>query len=145
MTKIYVASSWRNTYQPIVVNKLREHGFNVYDFKRDGGFRWSSIDPNWQCWNFEEYLNGLKDPKAIEGFMNDYKNMKESDICVLVLPCGSSAHLEAGYFTFDSSRHLIIYIPPKEIFEPELMYKLADYISNDIDKIIDYIDCLEVK
>lgn len=37
--KIYVASSWRNQYQPEVVATLRAVGHEVYDFKnpRPGG------------------------------------------------------------------------------------------------------------
>ena len=31
--KIYVASSWRNEYYPEVVEKLREAGHEVYDFR----------------------------------------------------------------------------------------------------------------
>ena len=31
--KIYVASSWRNGYYPDVVDKLREAGHDVYDFR----------------------------------------------------------------------------------------------------------------
>ena len=54
MAKIYVASSWRNSFQEIVVRFLREQGHEVYDFKNpphgNGGFRWSDIDPNWQNW-----------------------------------------------------------------------------------------------
>ena len=40
--KIYVASSWRNEYYPEVVEKLREAGHEVYDFRNppsgDPGF-----------------------------------------------------------------------------------------------------------
>ena len=31
--KIYVASSWRNTYYPQVVETLRQAGYEVYDFR----------------------------------------------------------------------------------------------------------------
>ena len=31
--KIYVASSWRNTFYPEVVARLREAGHDVYDFR----------------------------------------------------------------------------------------------------------------
>lgn len=31
--KIYVASSWRNTYYPSVVSALRDAGHDVYDFR----------------------------------------------------------------------------------------------------------------
>ena len=44
--QIYVASSWRNEYYPEVVEKLREAGHDVYDFRNppsgDPGFKWSS-------------------------------------------------------------------------------------------------------
>lgn len=49
MKKIYVASSWRNDFQPTVVKYLREAGYDVYDFKNPpnrSGFAWSSIDEN---------------------------------------------------------------------------------------------------
>ena len=43
--KIYVASSWRNEFYPEVVEKLREAGHEVYDFRNppsgDPGFKWS--------------------------------------------------------------------------------------------------------
>lgn len=43
---IYVASSWRNHTQPIVVDALRNEGFEVYDFKNppnETGFAWKEI------------------------------------------------------------------------------------------------------
>lgn len=48
-TRIYVASSWRNVYQPAVVDALRAlPGCEVYDFRNpapgDSGFAWSDID-----------------------------------------------------------------------------------------------------
>ena len=33
MSRIYVASSWRNKYQPEVVAALRKAGHGVYDFR----------------------------------------------------------------------------------------------------------------
>lgn len=48
--KIYVASSWRNEYYPEVVMKLREAGFDVYDFRNppasDEGFHWNNASDN---------------------------------------------------------------------------------------------------
>ena len=46
MAKIYVASSWKNPYQPDVVKKLREQGHQVFDFRNPpdgkGGFFWKT-------------------------------------------------------------------------------------------------------
>lgn len=52
VTKIYVASSWRNEFQWQVVHELRRVGHEVYDFRNpkpgDDGFHWSEIDPDWE-------------------------------------------------------------------------------------------------
>lgn len=141
--KIYVASSWRNKAQPYVVAELRHHGHDVYDFRnpggRDPGFHWSEIDPDWRNWTPEEFKNGLEHPLAESGFSKDFTAMMESDMCVLVCPCGRSAHLEAGYFV-GADKPLFV-MTAKE--EPELMYKMATNIHHDILEIIEYIRVLE--
>ena len=76
-------------------------------------------------WTFDQYRQGLKHPKAERQFAADLEAMQWADTCVLVLPCGRSAHTEAGWF---SGRGLktIAYIP--QFDEPELMYKLFDAV-----------------
>ena len=57
--KIYVASSWRNVYYSDVVEKLREAGHEVYDFRNppsgDPGFKWSSVSEDYMEWTPEQY------------------------------------------------------------------------------------------
>jgi nucleoside 2-deoxyribosyltransferase len=55
------------------------------------------------------------------GFMNDFEAMQWADACVLVMPCGRSAHLEAGYFV-GAGKPLYILLSDGE---PELMYRMA--------------------
>lgn len=133
--KIYVASSWRNNKQPSVCAVLRNCGHEVYDFRNpedeDNGFHWSDIDPAWQNWTPEQYRNNLFHPIAKNGYQKDFKAMVWADACVLVMPCGRSAHLEAGYFV-GAGKILIILIDDSE---PELMYKLADNICISIDDV----------
>jgi hypothetical protein len=133
---IYVASSWRNKIQSDVVTALRENGHTVYDFKHpedgDNGFHWSEIDPNWKKWTPEQYKQGLKHPVAVNGYKKDFHAMMWADACVLVMPCGRSAHLEAGYFVGNNEK-LVILIDDGE---PELMYKLADEICISIEEVI---------
>lgn len=132
MSKVYVASSWRNIYQPSVVEQLRAAGHEVYDFRNPDvgydnpapgdhgrGFHWSDIDPNWKIWTPEHYRIALEHPVAGSGFESDYTAMQWADACVLVLPCGRSAHAEAGWMAGQGKRTLV-YIP--EPIEPELMY-----------------------
>ena len=94
--KIYVASSWRNEYYPEVVEKLREAGHEVYDFRNppsgDPGFKWSSVSEDYMEWSPAQYRDMLQHPKAVRQFHNDIEAMEACDTCVLVLPCGRSAH-----------------------------------------------------
>lgn len=141
MNKIYVASSWRNDIQPQVVNALRLAGYEVYDFKnpRPGnhGFHWSEIDPNWKNWTPQEFIKCLSHPIAECGFASDMTALRECDICVLVLPCGRSAHLEAGWAA-GAGKKVFILIP--EEIEPELMYKMTDGQCTDINELVVLIE-----
>ncbi len=95
---IYVASSWRNTYYPGVVQALRDAGHEVYNFRNpptgDPGFHWANVDPNCMDWTPAEYQTNLYHPLAERQFKNDIEAMTACDACVLVLPCGRSAHTQ---------------------------------------------------
>jgi hypothetical protein len=58
--RIYLASSWRNERQPVVLRALRHFGHEVYDFRNPGpgehGFQWSEIDPAWESWTPRQYV-----------------------------------------------------------------------------------------
>ena len=140
MAKIYIASSWRNQYYPDVVTRLREAGHDVYDFRNPpqgtDGFHWSDVDADYMNWNAAQYREGLKSPKAEQQFANDIEALTWADTCLLVLPCGRSAHTEAGWMA-GARKKVIVYIP--EMQEAELMYKLFDYVSEDLNEIIDYL------
>ena len=140
MAKIYVASSWRNSFQPDVVKFLRDRGHEVYDFRNPpgrAGFGWENIDPNWRFWDIDKYKEHLEHPLAIEGFNADFDGMKWADICILVLPCGRSAHSEAGWMK-GAGKKVFVYYPTIE--EPELMYKLYNGISGSMMRICDMIN-----
>ena len=151
MAKIYVASSWRNKYYPEVVARLRAAGHQVYDFRIPGsvipgltgdlspganGFHWTDIDQNAPNWTFNEYKEGLRHPLAERQFTADLEALAWADTCVLVLPCGRSAHTEAGWMA-GAGKRVIAYIP--EMSEPELMYKLFDDVVGNLDELISAI------
>lgn len=128
MKKIYVASSWRNPNQPEVVAALRSAGFEVYDFKNpapgDHGFGWKQTghDPAAGV-DAAKMRAMLESPAAVRGFGFDATACAEADACVLALPCGRSAHLEAGWIS-GRGKPVVVYAP--RIDEPELMYKFFD-------------------
>ncbi len=125
--KIYLASSWRNKYQPDYVRYLRDLGHEVYDFRNpDGstGFAWDQLDSDWSKWSTKTYLKHLNDRLAVIGFTSDMEAMKWSDTVVLLNPCGTSAHLELGWGVGAGKRTAIMY--PEATTNPELMVKMCD-------------------
>jgi len=136
--KIYVASSWRNEFYPEVVEALRRAGHEVYDFRNppsgDEGFKWSCVAENYMEWSPQVYREQLEHPKAVRQFDNDIKAMEACDTCVLVLPCGRSAHTEAGWFA-GRGRTVVVYIPVRQ--EPELMYKLFSAVCCSMDELVE--------
>lgn len=126
--KIYVASSWRNMLQQECVSRLRAEAHEVYDFRNpfpgDTGFHWSEIDQEWKSWDASAFRASLDHPIARRGFANDWEAMKWAQAGVLLLPCGRSAHLEAGYFV-GAGKPLWIVLSDKDQIEPELMYRMG--------------------
>lgn len=135
--RLYIASSWRNQHYPSVVEALRNAGFDVYDFRNPGPgeepFKWEFVGNDWLDWTPEQYREKLKHPRSERQFGNDLRAMESCDACVLVLPCGRSAHTEAGWFA-GRGRKVIVLIPEKQ--EPELMYKLFDGVACNVDEVI---------
>lgn len=139
---IYVASSWRNKYQPAVVDQLRRSGFDqVYDFREPEpgvrGFSWAEIDPEWEKWTAAQWFAALKHPLAVEGYRRDFEAMKRSDLCVLVLPSGRSSHLEAGWFAGEG-RPVCVFAP--EPVEPDLMVGMADRLTDSLLDVVSWAE-----
>lgn len=139
MARVYAASSWRNPHQPRIVPVLRAAGHEVYDFRNPfngrPGFAWSDIDPDWQGWSAARYRELLTtSPIAAAGYVSDLRAMEWADTCLLILPCGRSAHLEAGWFTGRGKRCLIL---TQDGEEPELMALLATDICISINEVIE--------
>lgn len=136
---IYVASSWRNSVQIAVIHALRAAGLEAYDFRKpkvhSDGFHWSEVMPSavYTAGGVAEnsvgqldYLTALTHERSVEGFALDYGAMQECDTCVLILPCGRSAHLELGWFVGQGRKTAILLDDP---VTPELMYKMVDYLA----------------
>lgn len=139
--KVYVASSWRNEFYTNVVDSLRKAGYDVYDFRNPpsggNGFRWSDIDKDYASWSPGMYKVQLSHPLAERQFSNDLEAMMQCDVCVLLLPCGRSAHTEAGWFS-GRGKKVYVYIPIEQ--EPELMYKLFDGVCCSMDELLGYLE-----
>ena len=134
--KVYVASSWRNRTQPLVVETLRAWGHEVYDFRHpyigNDGFQWAEIDPQWERWSPQQFIQALTSDLAYDGFQSDAKALRDTDAVVMVMPCGRSSHLELGWAAGAGKPTAILLDGP---CEPELMYKLAGFITTNLAEI----------
>ena len=140
--KIYVASSWRNEDQPAVVGELRAAGLEVYDFKNpeegDHGFHWRDVelsDEERVVCRLSRLRTVLTHPRAVKGFASDFGAMRWADACVLLLPRGRSAHLEAGWLA-GAGKPVVVYAPVDGVVEPELMYGLLGPLCSSFAEVL---------
>ncbi len=143
--RVYVASSWRNTMQQAVVHLCRSMGHEVYDFREptpgNHGFSWHEIDPTIPRGPADLVLppdqirTMLGHPAAERGFDLDMGALRWCDACVLVLPCGRSAHLEAGWAV--GARKMTVGLLTEG--EPDLMWKMLDRLIVSPDELFDVL------
>lgn len=130
--RVYVASSWRNDEQPALVALLRSDGHEVYDFREptpgNHGFSWHEIESSIPRGPADLHLPAdmiremLDHPAAVSGFGLDMGALRWCDACVLLLPCGRSAHLEAGWAA-GAGKFTVGLLADGE---PDLMWKMLD-------------------
>lgn len=144
-SRIYVASSWRNAMQPAIVHVLRAAGHDVYDFRQPSpgnhGFSWHEIDPTIPRGPADLELTAgtirsmLDHPASVDGFALDMGALQWCDTLVLVLPCGRSAHLEAGWAAGAGKRTIGLLADG----EPDLMWKMLDHLAIDVGELLDLV------
>lgn len=125
---VYIASSWRNEYQPQAVEELERLGHSVYDFRNpphETDFHWSQVSRQYKYWSTNDYVAALDHPIARAGYHTDKQAMDNADCCLLVMPAGRSACFEAGYLFAKTKR---LYVLLLEAIEPELMFREAVFL-----------------
>lgn len=139
--KLYIASSWKNPIFDSIVTALRAAGHEVYDFKdTEYSFEWKEIDENYTKWTSKQFLDNLYSKKPLDAFDIDYEAMDTAEGCVLVLPAGCSAHLEAGYFC-GANKPLFILL--NEVPIAETMYLLTGFFATNIEELVKLIETSE--
>lgn len=137
---LYVASSWRNDEQPGVVEALRAANHEVYDFRNppdQSGFSWSDVDPAWKDWTATWFRTALGHPLSEAGYAADKAGMDWADACVLLMPSGRSAHLEAGYMAGEGKPVCVLLLGD---FEAELMYKLLGKVCLSLEEVVAWLE-----
>jgi hypothetical protein len=135
--KVYVASSWRNPHQPEVVRVLREVGHDADLRDPAGAFAWSTIDPDWSSWDATQFVRNLYHPEARRGFARDMEALRACDVCLLVQPCGPSAHLELGW-AIGAGKHSLVLL--QDGVEPDLMLRMADRLCLSMAEVLAHLE-----
>jgi nucleoside 2-deoxyribosyltransferase len=121
--KIYLIGSLRNPKVLELGNLLRENDFNVFDDWMAAGPR---ADDSWRDYekqrghSYAEALNGIA---AKHVFDFDKTHLESSDVAVLLMPAGKSAHIELGYMIGRGKLAFVLF--DKEPERYDVMYKFA--------------------
>lgn len=142
-SRIYLAGSWKNADNILALRDLlKAEGHEVDCFaSTDTGrtsFNWSELITALGCQERAEAeiklagmdaIDLLSFDRVIEAFQEDKKFLDWCDTCILILPSGKSAHLEAGYAK-GQGKTLIIF---GEFLkgERDVMYGFADGLYRD--------------
>ena len=133
--KLYTASSWRNEKYSSVVELLLFEGHRIYNFRdANSWFKWEEIDEKWESWNNIQFVQALSHPLSKKAFSADFRGMQWADACVLIMPCGKSAHIEAGYMK-GKGKPLYILLDG-EATRAELTYSIADGIFESVPQLL---------
>lgn len=133
-----IVSRWRNKEQVIeLVEKIRAKGKTVYSFIEGDGEAYElkdiegALHPEEFMQHFEK-RDWQTDPAIREVFEIDLQALKSATTCILLLPAGKSAHIEAG-IAFGLGKECILIGEQKEA---ESLYLIFDKFYSTIDEFI---------
>jgi len=136
--RIYLASSWKMSNMVLFwADTLRKYGHTVDAFCDDSqgryAFHFSEIgDPSKL-----DAMNFLQDKRSKRAFLEDKKWLDWAEACLLILPAGKSAHMEAGYVK-GQNKSLVIWQDDFPKGEFDVMYGFADLISHSQNEVIEF-------
>lgn len=131
---IYLGGSMRNPKIPVLANKLRALGLEVFDDWQSPG---PEADDHWQAYeksrgrSFKEALAGVH---ANAVFNIDLSYLDKCHTFVLVLPAGRSAHMELGYCAGRLKRTFLLMEGEPERYD--IMYRFASHLCTSEDELI---------
>ena len=137
--KIYIATSWKNE---LLTKELAEilrgwgHEVDCFCDTSTGRyvFHFSEIGDLAEL----DAINFLADKRSQKAFREDKKWLDWCECVVMLLPCGNSAHLEAGYAK-GQNKKLIIFGEFKK-GEFDVMYGFADKLCRSLYKLKEVLE-----
>jgi len=131
---VYLIGSLRNPEIPLIGNKLREQGYDVFDDWFAGG---KIADDEWQAYETSrgrEYGTALRGYAAEHVYNFDLHHLNRASVGVLVLPAGKSGHLELGFLAGQGKRTFVLFDKVPERWD--VMYQFATNVAFSLDELI---------
>ena len=134
MTDYTVISKFRNKEQcELLVNALLKKGKTCYNFcKTPADPANPQGKPEEQMKAFESIKNFFNDSHFKKVFQQDLEGLKNAKTVILLLPAGTSAHIEAG-IAYGLGKRLILIGEPEK---PESLYLIFQERYKTIDEFL---------
>lgn len=133
--KIYLAGGLVNPEIVVCTKLLQEAGHIPFSEWYTPG---PEADVRWRDYELSigfSYREALKRPSAQNTFNFDKRHIDDSDVMLMILPCGKSAHLELGYMIGTGKpAHILM---PEEPERWDVMYNFATAVHYNIQEFID--------
>ena len=142
--KIYLASSWKMKQAvSLMAVILKDAGHEVDSFCSDDGrksFDWDELTEIMEEEGIDisklDAIEMMNHWRVREAFREDKKYIDWADVLIMIMPCGRSSHLEAGYAVGKGKKMYIIGGFEKGEFD--VMYGFANgmYDYSDVDHLL---------
>ena len=137
MRSIYLIGSLRNEQVPIVGDRLRAEGYDVFD-------QWYSAGKIADD-SFKEYFQGrgISYPEALKSyaarhiFSFDKRHLDRCDSAVLVCPAGRSGHLELGYMVGLGKKTYVLIDEVTANDRWDIMLQFADKVTFSMEELVE--------
>ncbi|KKN55487.1 hypothetical protein LCGC14_0581620 [marine sediment metagenome] len=135
--KIQLIGSLRNPKVPLLGNRLRAAGFDVFDDWWGAGERADDCWQQYEVTRGRSYVEALYGEAADNIFYWDREHMDAAEIAVLLLPAGKSSHLELGYMIGQGKPGYVVFDREPERFD--LMYRFANGVFFHEDDLLNML------
>jgi hypothetical protein len=139
---IYLIGSLRNNCVPLLANRLREVGHEVFDDWYSAGHEADDMWKSYEDTRGRSYKDALAGHAAQHVFQFDLKHLQRCDTAVLVMPAGKSCHLELGYALGQGKRGYVLFDAVPDRYD--VMYNFANGVFFDIEELVKELECKPV-
>lgn len=138
--QVYLVGALKNEQIPVLAAKLRAAGYSVFDDWFAAGERADTIWRDYELQRGRSFKDALKAPHAQACFTMDKTALDASDVVVLVMPAGKSAHIELGYAAGKGKTTVVLMDEPTRF---DVMYLFADAIVETHDELLAFLKTAE--